>query len=637
MSAAFGFDSGDVYFFGTRNNVIHATRFTNAGYVGGDDLEVRLDGHEFIKVCTVSCNPSCPATLPSSAGCGPFSYVVSSSSGPVCISFETALPFADNANSTSLVSLPGQALNVTINDIAIRFHFGAVATSNGGRELLALVLGNFLGDAFFFSSCGPTIFLRGYTFSFRVSSLGKGILLGGTAPFTSVATASGTAVASDTLTSTAAVVSLPNTITTTDNTSLIAGTVAGSLVGSLGFLAVVALAVFFFLRWRKSKAKSATEIRARSGDTQVVSARNEYGYGQVAPLKSHYADGAAAFKEGLPQDSGYTQLRATETEGPYAATAAAFKWGISEDSSYAQVPAECTGAVLPQMLKGQRKSTLARAHEWLFNADELKLGAVLGVGAFGIVRRAEWGEATVAVKQIKKSTLGGTDKAVADFEAEIGRMAALEPHESVVQLFGVVELRNGDVGAVMEFCAHGALADALYGDKARVMSEAQMWRIAGGAARGLVHLHAHKIVHRDIAARNVLLAGDELQPVAKLSDFGMARDVSESMYSDAEQQTKASIGPVRWMAPEQLERLAYSKASDVFAFGVLLYEIFARSQPWPGVANVNVITSVVAGRRMEVSRGVPAQMRELMAHCWAHEPTERPSADTVCSEINQRQ
>jgi hypothetical protein len=277
-----------------------------------------------------------------------------------------------------------------------------------------------------------------------------------------------------------------------------------------------------------------------------------------------------------------------------------------------------------------RDLTSARAETWAIEIDDLELGSVIGQGAFGVVRRAQWRGRTVAVKQIKKSTIGD-GKAVADFEEEIGRMAALQSHENVVRLFGVVELANGDVGAVVEYCAQGALVDALYGEKVRDFSPDELLQIAYDAACGVMHLHANKIVHRDIAARNVLLAGKK-DLVAKVSDFGMARDV-EGVESGAEQQTKASIGPIRWMAPEQLERLAYSKASDVFAFGVLLYEIFARSAPWPRVANVNVITQVITGKRMELPMSVPAGVRKVIGQCWVHASNERPSMQLVVADI----
>jgi tyrosine-protein kinase shark len=262
----------------------------------------------------------------------------------------------------------------------------------------------------------------------------------------------------------------------------------------------------------------------------------------------------------------------------------------------------------------------------------LELGSVIGQGAYGVVRRGEWHGRTVAVKQIKKSTIGD-DKAVADFEREIGRMASLQAHENVVRFYGVVELASGEIGAVVEFCAQGALVDALYGEKARDFSRAELLQIAYDAACGVMHLHAHKIVHRDIAARNVLLAGKK-DLVAKVCDFGMARDV-ESTESGAEQQTKASIGPIRWMAPEQLERLAYSKASDVFAFGVLLSEIFARSAPWVGVANANVMLKVVRGERMELPATVPDNVRKITQRCWAQKARDRPSMQDVAEALKQ--
>ncbi len=272
-----------------------------------------------------------------------------------------------------------------------------------------------------------------------------------------------------------------------------------------------------------------------------------------------------------------------------------------------------------------------RLHQ--IDAAELELGTELGRGAFGVVRRGEWRGRTVAVKQIKTSAIGDS-QAVAAFEDEIARMAALQPHENVVQLYGVADLPNGDVAAVVEYCAQGALADALYGAaNARQFSDAELLHVAYDAACGVMHLHANSIVHRDIAARNVLLAGKR-DLVAKVSDFGMARELDSTHSSASEQQTAASVGPIRWMAPEQLERLAYSKASDVFAFGVLLYEIFARSAPWPGVANVNVIAKVIAGGRMPLPESAPAHVAAIVTQCWLQDPAARPSMRSVCRALN---
>jgi hypothetical protein len=269
---------------------------------------------------------------------------------------------------------------------------------------------------------------------------------------------------------------------------------------------------------------------------------------------------------------------------------------------------------------------------WQIDPADVELGATIGQGHFGVVRRAQWRGRTVAVKQIKKASIGADDKAVADFEDEIGRMATMQPHENLVHLQGIMRLPNGDLAAVVEFCAQGALVDALYGPNARNFDGEQLSQIAYDAACGLLHLHANDVVHRDVAARNVLLAGRK-DLVAKLSDFGMARDVS-SAASGAEHQTETLIGPVRWMAPEQLTKLSYSRASDVFAFGVLLFEIFAGEAPWAGVSNIGVITQVVAGRRMAVPFTAPLAVRQVMEQCWLAAAADRPNMKSVCAKIS---
>lgn len=258
---------------------------------------------------------------------------------------------------------------------------------------------------------------------------------------------------------------------------------------------------------------------------------------------------------------------------------------------------------------------------WRIDANDLSLDRTLGEGAFGVVRRAEWRGRKVAVKQIKKTAIGN-DQAVNDFELEIGRMAALQPHENLVRLFGVTTFENGDLGAVFEFCARGSLKDALYGDEAQEWSETQLMHFAHDAACGVAHLHANNLIHRDIAARNVLLAGKN-DLVAKVADFGLARDLADGS-DNVEQTTVDRVGPLRWMAPEQMDRSAYSKSSDVFAFGVLLFEIFACEAPWKGVANLAVANKVMQGERMHLPSSIPSKVRRLIRPCWEQQPNERP-------------
>ena len=256
--------------------------------------------------------------------------------------------------------------------------------------------------------------------------------------------------------------------------------------------------------------------------------------------------------------------------------------------------------------------------------DEIELGQKLGEGQFGVVFKGKWHGKAVAVKQFKAGVMGG-DKAMAEFEAEVSNMATIPFHENLVQLHGVTTLENGDMAAVVEFCANGALVTALYGEKARAgWTLNQLQHLAHGAACGLAHLHRLDVVHRDIAARNVLLTRHD---DAKIADFGMARLVPAHV---REAQTASLVGPIKWMAPEQIERRAYSKASDVFSFGVLLFEIFEREAPWSGLSNVDVAHRVRSGERMDVATPrIPRAIGALVIECWAAMPMQRPAMEHV--------
>jgi hypothetical protein len=312
------------------------------------------------------------------------------------------------------------------------------------------------------------------------------------------------------------------------------------------------------------------------------------------------------------------------------ADAAAVYSATSSSSAYVDPSPVMASSAAASAAGSTSPRTGALSQTWAIDHNELELGSVLGEGAFGVVRSGKWRGRTVAVKQIKMASIGG-DKALAEFELEIGRMATLQPHENVVQLYGVVHLPSGDIAAVVEFCAQGALVSALYGAKPRQWTTKELVQVAYDSACGIMHLHANNIIHRDIAARNVLLAGRH-DLTAKVADFGMSRSIDGAHNELA---TATKIGPAKHMAPEQLQRLAYSKASDVFAFAVLLFEIFAREEPWKNVAPVNAITKVIAGERMSVPQSAPDAVRVLIPHCWAHDPAQRPDMRTACKVLEE--
>jgi predicted Ser/Thr protein kinase len=265
---------------------------------------------------------------------------------------------------------------------------------------------------------------------------------------------------------------------------------------------------------------------------------------------------------------------------------------------------------------------------------ELSLYEAIGEGSFGVVWRAMWNECEVAVKVLKREWL--SDKKMAlKFKAEIEHMASIARHANVVELFGWTEVSNGSVGAVVEYCGAGSLAQLLF-DKNRQDSDAFLpVSVALDAAHGIRHLHEHHVVHRDIAARNVMLVDDGgARLVGKVTDFGLARVTRDGTVDHSA--ASPVDGPVRWMAPEQLASMQFSKASDVFAFGVLLFEIFARQTPWGSMHPYLVASEVTSGKRMDVPDEVPEPMRLLMTgRCWQQEAKARPTMQEVVEEIEE--
>ena len=134
------------------------------------------------------------------------------------------------------------------------------------------------------------------------------------------------------------------------------------------------------------------------------------------------------------------------------------------------------------------------------------------------------------------------------------------------------------------------------------------------------YLGTMKCIHRDLAARNVLVSKDL---VIKIGDFGLARDVHKNDYY-----RKVGDGwlPIRWMAPEAVFERKYTSMSDVWAFGILLWEIATYGMsPYPGVELTDVYQLLESGYRMECPPGCPSRVYDLMRQCWNWEPGTRPT------------
>jgi len=143
-------------------------------------------------------------------------------------------------------------------------------------------------------------------------------------------------------------------------------------------------------------------------------------------------------------------------------------------------------------------------------------------------------------------------------------------------------------------------------------------------ARGLSYLAEMKYVHRDLACRNCLVNASR---VVKLGDFGMTRPIYENDYYKYH---RKGLLPVRWMAPESLENGIYTPASDVWSFGVVLYEIITfGSFPFQGMSNNQVLDRVKTGKTLPIPNGVKQELERLFRSCWTLEPPSRPHASEI--------
>uniref|UniRef100_A0A4W4FB12 Tyrosine-protein kinase n=1 Tax=Electrophorus electricus TaxID=8005 RepID=A0A4W4FB12_ELEEL len=242
---------------------------------------------------------------------------------------------------------------------------------------------------------------------------------------------------------------------------------------------------------------------------------------------------------------------------------------------------------------------------WLLDLANLTLGESIGVGEFGDVYEGEYLGRKVAVKNIKSDV---TSQA---FLEETCVMTKLQ-HKNLVQLLGVI-LHNG-LYIITEFMAKGNLVNFLRSRGRSVITTTGLLHYALEVCHGMEYLESKRLVHRDLAARNVLVSEDN---VAKVSDFGLAK-------TDSQTTNNAKL-PIKWTAPEALTSKKFSTRSDVWSYGVLLWEIFSYGrQPYPKMSVEEVKKGVEQDYRMEAPEDCPPDVYALMKACWEKDPKLRP-------------
>ena len=282
-----------------------------------------------------------------------------------------------------------------------------------------------------------------------------------------------------------------------------------------------------------------------------------------------------------------------------------------------------------------------------YNYPSLELVGELGEGCFGRVFKAKapglhrgdfYPGEFVAVKSLK-----GDDgsQLLDEFVKEVQTCIRFD-HDNVIRLVGVCT-KSFEKCMIFEYMDLGCLHDLLRcsnpdsPDYVRrnkddaLLTPDLFLHCTIQVAEGLTYLAELRFVHRDIAARNCLINGSF---VIKIADFGMSREVNASDYYRIGS-TKALL-PIRWMPPEAIMYGKFTMKSDVWSFGVLMWEIYSFGQhPFGGQSNHEVIDRVKSGQMLECTSLCPPAIFDIMHHCWTRVPGKRPSISDVLSQLHQ--
>ncbi|XP_071482068.1 uncharacterized protein [Diadema antillarum] len=268
----------------------------------------------------------------------------------------------------------------------------------------------------------------------------------------------------------------------------------------------------------------------------------------------------------------------------------------------------------------------------LISEAELTLHEKLGDGSFGVVRKGDWKtprgmKVEVAVKCLR-SDMVNQPGFFEDFVNEVNAMHLLD-HPHLVRLFGVV--LSTPLMMVTELAPLGAVVDRLREDASKFLV-ATLSDYALQIAAGMSYLEYKRFIHRDLAARNILLAS--MQKV-KIGDFGLMRALpsSASYYI----MTEHNQVPYAWCAPESLKTKQFSHASDVWMFGVTLWELFSYGEePWLGYNGAQILQKIdKEGERLQRPDHCPPGIYQIMESCWQASPEERPTFEVVREQLTR--
>jgi serine/threonine protein kinase len=262
--------------------------------------------------------------------------------------------------------------------------------------------------------------------------------------------------------------------------------------------------------------------------------------------------------------------------------------------------------------------------KWEVDREEVRFVKKLGAGQYSEVWEAYWKENTpIAVKMLQSGTLS-----TKEFLQEAHLLRNLQ-HQNLIQVYAICTATDS-VFFITEFMKYGNLTEYLSGD-GKGTTFSQLINMSLQIAAGMVYLETKDIIHRNLTARNVMVREDFM---CKVADFGLAINKHTNNVDIYSLGTKRKF-PIKWTAPEAAMYLKFSTKSDVWSFGILLWEIITYGRfPYPDMTNAEVLSSVEKGYRLLRPVNCPDHLYSIMKECWSQDPNIRPTFEALKAKLD---
>ncbi|XP_041448756.1 focal adhesion kinase 1 isoform X1 [Drosophila obscura] len=296
------------------------------------------------------------------------------------------------------------------------------------------------------------------------------------------------------------------------------------------------------------------------------------------------------------------------------------------------------------LLEGEGDYSTPTVRNYELDRSHITPSAKIGVGQFGDVYVGSYnlpksikgkhldangkdnGRPDVIQVAIKTCKANEDPEKTENFLAEAYIMQKFD-HPHIIRLIGICSVMP--IWIVMELAKLGELRAYLKANSDR-LTHGTLLKYCYQLSTALSYLESKKFVHRDIAARNVLVSSPTC---VKLADFGLSRWVSDQSYYHS---TPTVALPIKWMSPESINFRRFTTASDVWMFGVCIWEILMLGvKPFQGVKNSDVISKLENGERLPLPPNCPPRLYSLMSQCWAYEPLKRPNFKRIKETLNE--